>query len=62
MATEITLEEHFAGLARHFRAKATTAKGKLKAEWEHLANCYTEIANRYDTKQLWEIARRHNGL
>jgi hypothetical protein len=57
MATEITLEEHFAGLARYFRAKANNEKGKLKAEWEHLANCYTEIANKFDKKQLSEPAR-----
>ena len=45
MANEITLADHFADLARHFRAKARNEKSKLKAEWEHLANCYSEMAN-----------------
>ena len=45
MANEITLTEHFADHAKHFRAKARNEKGRLKAEWEHLANCYSEMAN-----------------
>jgi len=51
MATEMTLEEHFAELAKHFRAKASTQTGRHKAEWEHLANCYTEIAGKSDHHQ-----------
>ena len=52
MANEITLEEHFARLAKHFRAKASNEKGRLKAEWEHLADCYTEISKGSDHKPL----------
>jgi hypothetical protein len=57
MANEITLEEHFARLAKHFRAKASNEKGRLKAEWEHLADCYTEISSRSDDRRLGEMAR-----
>ena len=41
----MTLAKHYAGLAEHFRAKASKEKGrKLKAEWEHLADCYARLA------------------
>jgi hypothetical protein len=45
MATETTLAEHFADLAKYFRAKAINEKGPRKAEWEHLADCYRDLAN-----------------
>jgi hypothetical protein len=57
MANEITLEEHFAWLAKHFRAKASNENGRLKAEWEHLADCYTEISSGSDHSRLKEKAR-----
>ena len=57
MANEITLEEHFARLAKHFRAKASNEKGRLKDEWEHLADCYTEIASGSDLSRLRERTR-----
>jgi hypothetical protein len=47
MADEITLEEHFARLEKHFRAKASNENGRLKDEWEHLADCYTKIARHF---------------
>jgi len=58
MGTEMTLEEHFAELAKQFRAKASTQTGRLKAEWEHLANCYTEIAGKSDQHQPRETPSR----
>jgi hypothetical protein len=57
MANETTLEEHFAQLAKHFRAKASNEKGRLKAEWEHLADCYTEITGGSDHSRIKERAR-----
>ena len=60
MANEITLEEHYVQLAKHFRAKASNEKGRLKAEWEHLADCYTQIANGSDQNRLSETARRQD--
>lgn len=43
MAAEVTLEEHFAGLAMQFRAKASVETGRRKAELEHLAECYMQL-------------------
>jgi hypothetical protein len=43
MATEITLRDHFARLAKHFRAKANNEADRLKADWAHLADCYEEL-------------------
>ena len=41
----MTLAEHYAGLAVHFRAKASSEKIQtLKAEWDHLADCYGRLA------------------
>jgi hypothetical protein len=52
MANDTTLAKHFADLAKHFRAKARNEKGRLKAEWEHLADCYSQIANKSDRDSL----------
>ena len=54
---DITLEEHFVRLAKHFRAKARNEKGRLKAEWEHLANCYAEMHSGSDQNRAEESAR-----
>ena len=57
LAGEITLERHFAELAKHFRAKARNEKGRLKAEWEHLATCYAEISSGSEQNRAEESAR-----
>jgi hypothetical protein len=62
MADDITLAKHFADLAKRFRAKANNETGSIKAEWERLANCYTEIANGADQNQLSEAAGRSDEL
>ena len=59
MADDITLAEHFSGLAKRFRTNAGNEKNQeLKAEWERLANCYIQLANRTDQDRLSEWARR----
>ncbi len=61
MADDITLAEHFADLAKRFRAYASNERRpKLKAEWEHLADCYIQLANRTDQDRLSEWARGLN--
>ena len=57
MADDFTLEEHFTQLAKHFRAKANNEKGRLKAEWEHLADCYAEMSGGSDQNCIEESAR-----
>ena len=61
MTDNITLADHFADLAKRFRANARKEKGpKLKAAWEHLADCYLQMANRTDQDRLSEWARGLN--
>ena len=58
MADE-TLAEHFAGLAKHFRAKALEEKSREnKAEMERLAECYMQIANASVRNCLSDIVHR----
>ena len=55
MATETTLEEHWADLAKRFRAKASVETGLRKAEFEHLAECYEHaIFDHHKAEQLAE--------
>ena len=55
MATETTLEEHWADLAKRFRAKASVETGLRKSEFEHLAECYEYAVLDHDkTEQLAE--------
>ena len=55
MAAEITLEEHWAELAKRFRAKASVETGLRKAEFEHLAECYEHAILDHDkAEQLAE--------
>ena len=55
MATETTLKEHWADLAKRFRAKASVETGEQKAEFEHLAECYEHaILNHDKPEQLAE--------
>ena len=44
MAAEITLENHYAELAKRFRAMASVETGPRKVEFEHLAECYEHAA------------------
>jgi hypothetical protein len=62
VADDITFAEHFADLAKRFRAMASSETGSIKAEWERLANCYTEISNGSDQNQLSEAAGRPDKL
>jgi hypothetical protein len=62
VADDITFTEHFADLAKRFRAQASNETGSIKAEWERLANCYTEISNGSDQNQLSEAAGRPDKL
>jgi hypothetical protein len=40
-----TLAEQYAKLAAHLRAKARSEESPtLRAEWEHLAQCYVDLA------------------
>jgi hypothetical protein len=48
MANEIGIEEHFAELAKRFRAMASIEAGPRKADFEHLAECYEHAAFDYD--------------
>jgi hypothetical protein len=53
MAAEITLEEHWAELAKCYRAKASVETGLRKAEFDHLAECYEQAILDHDkAKQL----------
>ena len=55
MTAEITLEEHWAELAKRFRAKACVETGLRKAEFEHLAECYEHAILDHDkAEQLAE--------
>jgi hypothetical protein len=39
--------EHYSKLAEHLRAKARNVDSPtLRAEWEHLAECYVRLAER----------------
>lgn len=41
----MTVAEHYAELAERYVAKAGNEENlRLKAEWEHLANCYAQLA------------------
>ena len=51
MATETTLEEHWADLAKRFRAKASVETGPRKEEFEHLAECYEHAAWDHDNAE-----------
>lgn len=44
MPAEITLEDHFAELAKQFRAAASVQTGPHKTELERLAECYMQLA------------------
>jgi rubrerythrin len=48
MAAEITLEEHYAELAKRFRAMASAETGQRKTEFEHLAECYEHAVLDHD--------------
>jgi hypothetical protein len=61
MAADLTLEEHFAALAKQFRAKASNEKGSPKAQWEHLADCYTQLINTSDRNRLNETVPNRSG-
>jgi hypothetical protein len=55
MTTETTLEEHWADLAKRFRAKANVETGSRKQEFEHLAECYEHAVSDHDkAEQLAE--------
>jgi hypothetical protein len=51
MATEITTKEHWAELAKHFRAKASVETGARKVEYEHLAECYEKTHWDHDSAE-----------
>jgi hypothetical protein len=53
MATDITLEEHWAELAKRFRAKASVEMGLRKTEFEHLAECYEHAILDHDEVKQW---------
>jgi hypothetical protein len=48
MSAEITLEEHYAELAKRFRARASVETGPRKQEFEHLAECYEHAVMDHD--------------
>ena len=53
MATDTTLEEHWAELAKRFHAKASVETGLRKAEFEHLAECYEHAILDHDEAKQW---------
>ena len=45
----MTVAEHYAELAERYVAKAGNEENlRLKAEWEHLADCYAQLAESPD--------------
>jgi hypothetical protein len=51
MTTDTTLEEHWADLAKRFRAMASVETGPRKEEFEHLAECYEHAAWDHDNAE-----------
>ena len=48
----VTLATHYAKLAPRFREKAAREKSPaIKTEWQQMANCYVQLAERSKSKQ-----------
>jgi hypothetical protein len=48
-----TVAEQYAKLAAHLRAKARSEESpSLRAEWEHLAQCYVDLAEQADRNNV----------
>jgi len=48
----VTLASHYTKLAARFRDKAAHEKSPaLRTEWEQMANCYVQLAERSKSKQ-----------
>jgi hypothetical protein len=53
----VTLTDHYTKLAARFRDKAAHEKSpSLKTEWQQMASCYVQLAERSKSKQSQSIA------
>lgn len=53
----VTLAAHYTKLAARFRDKAAHEKSPaLKTEWQQMANCYFQLAERSKSKQSHSLA------
>jgi hypothetical protein len=53
----VTLATHYTRLADRFREKAAHEKSPaLRTEWQQMANCYIQLAERSKSKQTQPLA------